>query len=741
MKARKGVRLFGVILVVVAITPLILFMFSATAPVVSANGYPYQGSGTPGDPYIVENLEGLDNIRNNLSAHYALGCDIDASDTRYWNDNGDGGYYGFVPIGTETTPFTGSLDGRGHKISNLYINRPDKNYVGLFGFIAKTSVENAVLNLGLDNENITGSGFVGGLAGVNDNGIIDNCYATGPHLGGDEEYAGGLVGYNSGLITNCYSTFESVIGNYDVGGLVGRNEENIENCYAVVEYVVGISNNDYFGGLVGTNYDTGSIRNCHAEIKNVGGNNNYVGGLVGWNDGEIDNCYATVDNAAGNDYVGGLVGFNSGWIDNCNATGDNVTGKRWVGGLVGLNNDNIEQCHADLYKLVGENFVGGLVGSNVDGEIVSCHAHVDNVAGIENVGGLIGFNSGYLYYCYATGCVYVNPTIGKYTGGLVGYNEAGLISNCYSIDNMLGNDYYGGLVGLNNGDIVNCYSVTVFSGGDDNFGGLVGGSTGGIISNSFWDNETSGKSTSAGGTGKTTENMKNVRTYTDTSWSTGLDTPWDFIGNPYEDIENANIWKIGATKNDGYPILWWQNAPPTAPTSLTLPSSIKVTQTLTATASGSTDPDNDSITYLYMFYNVTDAAVRRDWSDNNSYVITSSDAHDNIAVYVRASDNIENSADLENCILVGNFAPVAYDLETEGQTNPTNLTTYTPTFTWEFSDMDGDGQVQRQIQVGTSQNGNDMWDSTLSTSSQSAVYAGSTLSRGVTYYWRVKVYD
>jgi PGF-pre-PGF domain-containing protein len=69
------------------------------------------------------------------------------------------------------------------------------------------------------------------------------------------------------------------------------------------------------------------------------------------------------------------------------------------------------------------------------------------------------------------------------------------------------------------------------------------------------------------------------------------------------------------------------------------------------------------------------------------------------------------------------------------------LTTFTPALSWNYADPGGDNQAQRQIQVDTSENDNSMWDNTVSTSSQSAVYGGSALSRGVTYYWRVRVYD
>jgi hypothetical protein len=88
-----------------------------------------------------------------------------------------------------------------------------------------------------------------------------------------------------------------------------------------------------------------------------------------------------------------------------------------------------------------------------------------------------------------------------------------------------------------------------------------------------------------------------------------------------------------------------------------------------------------------------------------------------------------------------NQLPIAENQKAENQVNPTNLTTLAPTLSWNYADLDNDAQTQYQIQVGTSENDNSMWDSTVSTSSTSATYAGASLSGGVTYHWRVKVYD
>jgi len=84
----------------------------------------------------------------------------------------------------------------------------------------------------------------------------------------------------------------------------------------------------------------------------------------------------------------------------------------------------------------------------------------------------------------------------------------------------------------------------------------------------------------------------------------------------------------------------------------------------------------------------------------------------------------------------------------EGETNPTEVSNETPEFGWTFSDTDSeDTQSAYQILVASNSASlaagyGDMWDSDKVTSSaSSASYAGSTLSWGETYYWKVKTWD
>ena len=117
------------------------------------------------------------------------------------------------------------------------------------------------------------------------------------------------------------------------------------------------------------------------------------------------------------------------------------------------------------------------------------------------------------------------------------------------------------MVGYNrdSSSITNCYSFGSVS-GSGSVGGLVGDDSGSTTNNSFWDTETSGQSTSDGGTGKTTAEMQNQSTYTDAGW--------DFV---YETTNGTDdIWDINTIDNNAYPFLYWQEYTPTVTTSTLL---------------------------------------------------------------------------------------------------------------------------------------------------------------------------
>jgi hypothetical protein len=224
-------------------------------------------------------------------------------------------------------------------------------------------------------------------------------------------------------------------------------------------------------------------------------------------------------NITARSHVGGLVGRNEGDVSDSYSTG-RVTGDEYVGGLVGVNDGAVSNS-CSTGSVTGEDFIGGLVGSNGDYGTVSNSYSSGSVAGGYVVGGLVGANAGDVGDSYSTGSV----TGEDFIGGLVGTNGKGsTVSNSYSTG-----------------------SVTCAGNVCLQVGGLVG-ANGANVRNSFWDMETSGQSTSDGGTGKTTAEMQDIATFSGAGW--------DIIAVAMNETDPAYIWNI--VNNVTYPFLSWQ---------------------------------------------------------------------------------------------------------------------------------------------------------------------------------------
>lgn len=183
----------------------------------------------------------------------------------------------------------------------------------------------------------------------------------------------------------------------------------------------------------------------------------------------------------------------------------------------------------------------GLFGV-ADGGAVTDVGIIDaTITGDESVGALSGSGDAVINRSYSTGTITGTTTV----GGLVGTNGVE-VSDSYSRADVVGGSLVGGLLGSNGGGTISRSYATGNVTGNSSVGGFAG-DNGGTIEDSFWDTDTSGQTTGAGGTGKTSTEMKNRLTYTDTA-TVGLDTAWNF----------NDVWTIDADFNGGYPILRWQ---------------------------------------------------------------------------------------------------------------------------------------------------------------------------------------
>jgi hypothetical protein len=236
-----------------------------------------EAPGSADNPYLISSLADLEGL-SAVTGYWASGVylrltqDIDASNTSTWNvgDHDNDGVtaevpMGFLPIGDSTTPFKGALDGAGHVISNLFIQRHSVYNVGLFGVVDAATIE----NVGLTTADITGTRYVGGLAGRAINGsAIRSTFVTGSIVGVTENssFVGGLVGYiESSSVQASYAT-SSVTGQSDTGGLVGgvTDSSTVTGSYATG----AVSQTGDVGGLVG--YSDGVITDSYWNTETSG---------------------------------------------------------------------------------------------------------------------------------------------------------------------------------------------------------------------------------------------------------------------------------------------------------------------------------------------------------------------------------------------------------------------------------------------------------------------------------------
>lgn len=486
---------------------------------------------------LVNDATNLQGMSTNLGGAYALGKDIDATATSTWNSGA-----GFAPVGNSSTPFIGTLDGLGHTIEKLTINRPATNYLGLFGYTNGAAIK----NVGLVGGSVSGGGSVGGLAGVN-SGTITNSYSTGSVSGVGN--VGGLAGENSGTITNSYATGSVSVtgtGSNSFGGLVGYNSGTISNSYATGN-VSGIF---YVGGLVGPNYG-GTISNSYATGAVTG--NSVVGGLAGDNSygGTITNSYWDTETSGQSSSAGGTGKTSAQMRQQATFSGFDFTNSWWLSEgdtrpflrseysttitnahqlqLMAMNLGASYTLSADInmaeltnpsgmwntatgFAPIGDGsggpgdtstFTGtfdglghtisnltinrttidlvGLFGYTGTGSAIRNVGLVGgSVSGMGFVGGLVGSNTGTVSNSYATGSV---SGSNNYVGGLVGNNQ-GIVSSSYATGSVSGGGSVGGLVGHNGGTVSTSYAAGSVSGSGYSVGGLAG-SNYGTVSGSY----------------------------------------------------------------------------------------------------------------------------------------------------------------------------------------------------------------------------------------------------------------
>lgn len=296
-------KLFKITLLMIVLSVLMIGCASAMS-----------GSGTQGDPYIIETSQDLQDISNNPASYYELGNSISMSG------------FTFTPISS----FSGNLNGNGYTISNLNS--------ALINNIASGGV---ITNVIFDNSQVDNSGNAGALA-MSSSGTASYITVKNSKITGSNS-AGGIIGYGGEA---CY----------------------VDSCIVENSVVMGATSGDYgTGGIIGTQdpkYSNTAVSVNNCTIRDSYLRNSKVGGIVGFkpntvdtssgigeifqylviNDCNVENCYLYGTQG------GGLIGGRGIWqgslftskkrhsdwvLNNCTAIGSTVYTTDYVAGLVG----------------------------------------------------------------------------------------------------------------------------------------------------------------------------------------------------------------------------------------------------------------------------------------------------------------------------------------------------------------------------------------------------------------------
>ena len=401
------------------------------------------GSGTEESPYVITSAAELQAVNDDLDAYYVLGNNISLSGRT------------FEPLGNEWDgPFTGTLDGKGFTVSYLTVNRTDLKYAGLFGYM-----EGTVQNLKLDNINISGGRYAGGVAGaVGVGGLITDCEVLSGSVSVSgspmEMAAGGITGLCEGTVTRCsngasvMATHQAKVDNY-AGGIIGylRSDITVEQCHnsGYVEAATSSnqdSNHSYSyagaGGIIGRieNYRVQIIgcANSAAEIRVTNGHYRFIGGIVGFasiSEIVIEQCNnsSTIDSY--NTYYGssgGIIGHGSNSdisLLSCENSGK-ITGRDsgGIAGYISSGTTNIDMCK-NYGTITGKDNYSGGTGGSAGGILGYCYADASptisnsinngNVYGYR-VGGIAGYINGSVILSINNGTITHSADTTRYGG-------------------------------------------------------------------------------------------------------------------------------------------------------------------------------------------------------------------------------------------------------------------------------------------------------------------------------------
>ncbi|WP_108944586.1 beta strand repeat-containing protein [Shewanella halifaxensis] len=246
------------------------------------------------------------------------------------------------------------------------------------------------------------------------------------------------------------------------------------------------------------------------------------------NDFKLINFFiANTSLTAGGDSVGVFGDVKDGVIRNLHVKGSITAASEHVGGIAGnVYGDtgsivsNVSFIGDITHTGLGGN-TGGLIGELDDSKLSQCVASI-SISSIVTVGGLVGYPiNSEIENCIVMGALDADG--GSTSGGVSGTSFSTKLSNVAAHVNIQSGTAGGGLVGNVSGaysNIDNSFSTSIVRGGNVRGGAFASGANS-IATDVYWDTDTSGLSSSDGGTGYTTAELQSPTS------NSGIYSNWD----------------------------------------------------------------------------------------------------------------------------------------------------------------------------------------------------------------------
>ncbi|TVQ91568.1 MAG: hypothetical protein EA397_09505 [Deltaproteobacteria bacterium] len=320
------------------------------------------GLGAPERPYLVSTADALDAVRTASHCHFQLTNDIDL-DGRVWH-----------PIPN----LSGGIDGAGHAVFNLSIDRPSgerqgfidelEGYIREIGFydvfvrarrsvgavVVTTTEGSGALISGVEvSGEVVGQRSMGGIvAGVRPGTRIEHSRFEGTlrsdTSGSDIGFLGGVAGGIGGEGYDLEFDGEFLISNtaWKVGGIVSQLSGTLDVCrtHGRIE-----SNGSRVGGVVATATARAEISNCAVTATLRG--TDITAGIIaeGWSVVAV----SIIDSFASGEILGGtsshpargVVSFGAGGISATRTFWDTESTRQSIGGVAGAVGRTTAQMH------------------------------------------------------------------------------------------------------------------------------------------------------------------------------------------------------------------------------------------------------------------------------------------------------------------------------------------------------------------------------------------------------------